>query len=201
MDDAIKTENEICSTIFDDVLAKQIENNLQEMRNNKIQELEDSYNLANEFINARDEIISVISKIPALSIEPLSVVDSRISTYIENYIENATDNITSCAFNINNLEVVYTIMLDDYYLLNDIAASLHVEKIPFENKDDETLVIFEENSNSEFMQISANGMHNVKISLDNNKHFNRKTKSINFKSARDYKYLAKLLQIVANCIE
>lgn len=201
MNDAIKTENKICSTIFDDVLAKQIENNLQEMRNNKIQELEDSYNLANEFTNARDEIISVISKVPTLSIEPLSIVDSRISTYIENYIENTTDSITSCVFNINNLEVAYTITLDDYYLLSDIVASLHVEKIPFENKGGEKLVIFEKNSNSEFMQISANGMHNAKISLDNNKHFNRKTKNINFKSARDYRYLAKILQIVADCIE
>lgn len=201
MNDAIKTENKICSTIFDDVLAKQIENNLREMRNNKIQELEDSYNLANEFINARNEIISVISKVPVLSIEPLNVVDSRISTYIENYIENTTDSITSCVFNINNLEVVYTITLDDYYLLSDIEASLHVEKIPFENEGGEKLVIFEKKSNSEFMQISANGMHNAKISLDNNKHFNRKTKSINFKSARDYKYLAKILQIVADCIE
>lgn len=200
MNDAIKTENKICSAIFDDVLAKQIKNNLREMKDNKIQELEDSYNLANEFINARDEIISVISKVPALSIEPLSVVNSRISTYIENYIENATDNITSCAFNINNLEVIYTITLDDYYLLSDIAASLHVEKIPFKNEDGEKLVIFEENSNSEFMQISANGMHNAKISLDNNKHFNRKNKSINFKSARDYRYLAKILQIMADCI-
>lgn len=200
MNDAIKTENKICSAIFDDVLAKQIKNNLREMKDNKIQELEDSYNLANEFINARDEIISVISKVPALSIEPLSVVNSRISTYIENYIENATDNITSCAFNINNLEVIYTITLDDYYLLSDIAASLHVEKIPFKNEDGEKLVIFEENSNSEFMQISANGMHNAKILLDNNKHFNRKNKSINFKSARDYRYLAKILQIMADCI-
>lgn len=102
---------------------------------------------------------------------------------------------------INDLEVVYTITLDDYYLLSDIAASLHVEKIPFENEGGEKLVIFEKNSNSEFMQIFANGMHNAKISLDNNKHFNRKTKSINFKSARDYKYLAKILQIVADCIE
>ena len=50
MNDVIKTENKICSAIFDDVLAKQIKNNLREMRNNKIQELEDSYNLANEFI-------------------------------------------------------------------------------------------------------------------------------------------------------
>lgn len=201
MNDVIKAENKICSAIFDDVLAKQIKNNLQEMRNNKIQELEDSYNLANEFTNARDEIISIISKVPTLSIEPLSVVDSRISTYIENYIEGATDNITSCIFNTNNLEVVYTITLDDYYLLSDIAASLHVEKIPFKNECSEKLIIFEKNSNSEFMQIFANGMHNAKISLDNNKHFNRKTKSINFKSARDYRYLAKILQIIANCVE